>query len=64
MWDIFAWIDRQDWDSKDFWQKESLLQNEWQFVRTLSGFIEQYLDIEIIVTKPCLEKIITNCLHP
>ncbi len=64
IWDIYSWIDTQDWDNQDFWEKESLLQPEWQFIRILSRFIKQYLQIEITVTQACLEKILISCLHP
>ena len=61
--DIFNWIDIQEWDNEDFWKKESLWQSEWQFIRKLSRFIKQYLQIKTTVTQACLEKIITDCLH-
>ena len=63
LWDIYAWIDTQDWDNENSWDNQSLLQPEWQFIKKLSEFIKQYLNIEVTVTKAYLEKIITNCLH-
>ena len=63
MWDIYTWIDTQDWEREDFWNEESLFQPEWQFVRNLSKFVKQYLGIEIEITKLCLEKIIDRCVH-
>ncbi|MEM9272571.1 MAG: hypothetical protein AAGA80_06350 [Cyanobacteria bacterium P01_F01_bin.143] len=62
--DIWSWIDCQDWENEEFWEGESLLTSEWQFVRQLSGFIKQYLNIETTVTKNCLKQIIAHCLHP
>lgn len=64
VWDIYAWIDRQNWDSHDFWTGDSLFASDWQFIREVSKFLKQYLNIEILVTQSCLEQIIDSCLHP
>ncbi|MEM7592058.1 MAG: hypothetical protein AAF383_11175 [Cyanobacteria bacterium P01_A01_bin.83] len=64
MWDIYSWIERKVWENANFWDCEGLLNIEWQFVRKLSRFIKQYLNIEVAVTSSHLKQIIIDCLHP